>query len=707
MLAAALAPAPPAGAQELHGLFTTTYSATTSKSSDGAHLDVSGFTEYLDANWNAQISPLLGYRLTLRAQRLDATTDFGPGPRQNSTTLIQPGLDVTLASPFYSVNTGFKLGELLTDETTQGSARLSERYAFLRLTYTPVDLPTINLNLERLSNFDNRTPQSRDETDTRFNLGAQYTFRGLTLGYNFNWEVRDDAIRDRTETQQNQAATLTYQRNFFGDTLQVQANLFLSYTKNTEEFSAPGIALISRPLSTGLRAPSDPSPLNSEDAPVVTDQALVSGTANVPLSLFTAIGFGFQAADVVTTIEISVATDPSFLFPDNLADFLSFRVFRTDDTTLRTWTEVGTAALTFDKQQNRLTVVVPSSRARFFKIWVSRNDFGPLIRATKIAAPVPTPVIAGAEVSRTTKGGTLSGGITWAPVKWFSAAYNVNLNLNGQDPGGIQTTSGTHNLTLTLYPYERVTVTATGQYSPNSSNQAGVEDDSTTYYSLVVSYNPLNTLSTALTLSRSERRVGSDLDSRVDAVSLTAAAKLYRGLDVDASYTIGQSDTFVNDIHLHTFGQDATLRLNALLAPWLTLTTNYAFGYRDISPLPVIGDFVRVTNTLGVGLTLTLSRLVNLNGRWDYVTNRAGSSLVQQYRVDWNPTAKTSFFVNYTNTQARFIGVDTRSHSVQLNGRWRVTRSIDLNANCLFASSTAGGRVQEFTSFSLTGSLRF
>ncbi len=710
-LAVALFSAAPAGAQELHGLFSGSTSSTTSKSSQGTRAEFSTMREAMDLNWKHTVSPTLGYRLTLRTERSDNTSTLsgsgGPATTsQSSAVVFQPVLDVTLATPGYTLNGGLRLRELFTEESSGQEATLTERNGFIRFFYSPEQLPSLSLQMDKTTSEDDRRPQTRDEANTRYQLASQYTLGSLVnLAYNVSRQVHEDFLTQRTETQDGHTGSAGFVTKFLDDALSVQADVSLNYVRTLEEFFVPGTARVSRSLARGLRADPDASPTNSADFPLVTESALLSGSANIPLVLLSSIGFGLAAPEAVAEIEVSLAGESPFVLPETLATALVFRVFFTDDTTLTTWTEIGSVSGTFERLQSRMRLTFASITARFFKVYVTRNDFGALVKATGLAAPKTTIVTAGSELSRTSQGGTVSAGISYTPIKMLTAAYNVTLSTSAQEPEGIETTSGSHALSLTVRPHRLVTTTATYQYSFSGSNQTGAQDTEQTSYSANVGWMALPTLSATLTVARNESTVGGVIETRSDAANVAAAAKVFPTLNLDSSFAISKSQSFATQQEV--LGQDLSFRATAQILRWVSTVGNYGVQIRETTPAPAGTEPVTVTHSIGGGTVYTLSRLVNFTTRFDYAVGADSTSLSQQYKIDWVPTSKTSFFISYVTSKSESGDITAGSDTITLNGRWSVNRSLDISADYSFSRSTTGLTTQEVQSMSASASLRF
>jgi len=693
-----------AGAQELNGLLTSSYSAARSRTSEETRADFDNVRETLDVNWNRFISPVLGYRLSLRAERLDGSSLVTGGGTQTSTEtsslLLQPGLDLTLATPGLSINGGYRLRESFRDETSQSTLRLSERNAFLRLFYNPEQLPSVSLQLERSTSVDNRHPVARDEADTRFQAGSQWTLRDLSLGYTFGRLVHEDHQQERTETQDSHVGTAGYAGRFFDDRLTVQTDLSMNYSRTVDEFFSPGTAQFDRALQAALQAGPNLNPLLGP---------MVSFAPPFPLTPFSAVGFRLPASEAVTDIVIGLAVSPACDLPGcDLRTFLAFRVFFTDDdptSILAAWTEVASVSPAWDSVQSRFTLTIPATAARSFKAWVSANSYPGPITATAISAPTTVGVTAGSERSRSSRSGTLSTGLSYTPIKAVTVSYNMNVNVSRQDPEAIDTTSGSQTLSLTVRPHPLVTTTAIAQYSFNDSNQAGAVDTSLTSYALTAGWTPLTTLSTTLGVGRTESRTAGQVDNRNDTASLSAAAKVFPTLTLDSAYALSKGENFVSQ--QETIGQDLTFRVAAQMAPWISMVGNYGVQVRDTTPPPAGTNALSITHTVGGGTVYSVSRLVNFTTRFDYVSSSDGSSLASTYKVDWVPTSKMSFFVSYSTTQSQFGDAKSSTDAVTANGRWQLNRALDISANYSFSHSSTQSTLQDVQLFNVTASARF
>lgn len=705
------APFGPAEAQELHGFFNSSLNVVTSESSgDEAGTSRSEFetiSESADINWNKVVSPFISYRLMLRGDHSDSSLAVkGSRTRESTATLFQPAIDLTLTTPGLSLNAGGRIRELLTDGNQEDPRQLSDRNLFARLFYTPEALPSVTLQVDKLWSYDDSDPRTRDIVDTRYLAGIQYTWQDLAANYTFTHHVAEDTVAERTQTTDNHVATLSYTRGFLDGRLRFQGSVSGNYSRSVQEFNVPAEARVERRLATGLRAGVDLTPADSFDVPVVSEPALAAGTANVPLETSTAIGFELPTPpQSVAEIRIAVAADPPFSLPDNLGQFLAFEVFVSDDPSRVTWTPLGATGHFYDKDERRFVLTIPASSTRFFKIYVTRNDFGALVRATGVVAADLESVRAGAELEESLKSGSVNVGLTFSPTPWLTAAYTGSFNVSQQEPEGVESQTGTHSVTVAVHPHALLTVTGTTQYSYSTSNQAEAEDATANLYSLTFSSSPLPTLTSALSFARNESRLGGELETRTDSASLTTAARLLPGLNLDSTYSIAKSEDFVQD--RETLGHTVTLSMNAQWSPRVNTVGTYTFQRARTTPTPPEGRPIATTHAIAVGTTYTLSRFVNINTRLDYTTTDDGTALGQLFRIDLIPTPKTSLLLTYRRAESDQGGVDTSSDAVAVNVRWNISRYLDLSADYAFSENTTGDRVQKVQAFNVFAGFRF
>jgi hypothetical protein len=686
----------PAYSQNLNGLFTSSANIISSQN-EGTSTDSQSYQQTLDLNWNRTVSPTLRYRLTLRARDIEDRTTTGSDLIQSYTRGVEPIFDATLASTGFSLNGGLTILEQWTGGNTEPKTLLSDRRWFTRLFLHPENLPTLSFQVDRFTSVNDLTPKSVNKSDTRYQVMTDYNYEGFNFSSLFSDRINDDLVTKQTRDQKDFLGSLGYTRSNWGGWMDVLGNYSIAYTPIHEEFSAAGLAEVQRPLSRGLKAAVDLTPADSSDVPLTDEPALIAGSALVPLEVNTSVGFEQTLTDSISLIRLNVSPQPPFTIPNNLDSFVTFRVFFTNDVTLKTWTELGAVSHRYEVLESRLNITFPATTARFFKVYVSRNDFGALIRATGVVALNLEPVGPGTKRSRTTLQHNVNGSFTirppGRPLMISALSYDVAFTDLTQQPDDRRNTTGTHTARITADPFRWLRSTATYQHGFANTNQAGTKNTTSDLYGLLFSSNPLPTLTTSLNLTRNDNRGEGKLETRSDAGSLNALAQLYRNLTLDSTYSLTKSRDYL--LEQDTLSHSGLVNLNAILTPTLNATLGYTIrSTQTEQPETQTSDLV---HTLSTSLTYTISRFLNINTRYDVLSGKDISSFTQDYRIDWTPTQKLAAFFEYRRTQQEQSGDRTGSDTFNINGRWNLSSYLNFDTNCVFVRDFAGNTVFAFS----------
>jgi len=693
-----------AQSQDLNALFTSSTSFITSKSEETT-TDLQSFAQTLDLNWNKAISPALRYRLTLRSEDSRNQTKVDSDLTKSSATQFEPIFDATLASTAFSLNGGFRLRELITDGNKQERILLSERRWFSRLFLTPQDLPSLSFQIDGSTRQNDVKPKSVDQADTRYQITTDYNYGGFTSSYLFSDRINEDLVTGQTRDQKSNTGTLGYTGTSLWGLLDVLAGYSVNYSPSREEFSKSGVAEVERRLNRGFKAAADLTPNDSTDVPLTVEPALISGTALIPLEVNTSLGFEQFLLQPVSQIQINLSPQPPFTIPNDLQLFVNFRVFFTNDVTLNTWTEVpGAVSLLYEPLESRVKLSFAATTARFFKVYVGRNDFGGLIQATRISALDLESVSAGTKRDQSTLAHNVNGSFTIRPPTkfWTISALSFDFSLSNltQEPQSIRNTAGTQTARLVADPFRYLTSTFTYQHNFANSNQTDSKETTADLYSLVLSSTPLSTLTSSLTLAHNDNRGDGKLETRSDSGGLNVSARLYRNLNLDSTYSLSRAQDLLTN--QKTLSQGGTINANAILTPRLNATAGYSIRWSQTEQPEQTTR--QLTHTLNGSFTYTYSRFLNVNARYDYLTGNDVSSLSQTYRVDWSPTPKLSAFIGYRRTQQESSGEKSGSDSIDVNGRWNISRYLNLDGNFVFFRNSDGNTVY---SFSARAQIRF
>jgi len=692
-----------AHSQDLNALFTSSTSIISSKSEDST-TDLQSFAQTLDLNWNKAISPVLRYRLTLRGEDSRNQIKVDSDVTRGSAMQVEPIFDATLSSSAFSLNGGFRLRELLTDGNKQDRILLSERRWFTRFFLTPLDLPTFSFQVDGATQQND--VKSIDQSDIRYQISTNYDYGGATFSYLFSDRVNEDFVAGQTRDQKSNTGTLGYTGTSLWGWLDVLAGYSINYSTIHEEFSKSGVVEVDRQLSRGFKAAADLTPNDSTDVPLTVEPALINGSALIPLEINTSVGFEeLLPLAPISQIRLNLTPQPPFTIPNDLQLFVNFRVFFTDDLTLNSWTEVpGAVTFIYDSLESRARLNFAATTARFFKVYVSRNDFGALIQVTRITALNLEFVDAGTKRDQNTLANNVNGSFTVRPPMkpWTLSALSYDFSLSHlmQQPDAVRNISGTHTARIVAEPHRFLVSTFTYQHNFAESNQEGSKATTADLYSLVFSATPLPTLTSSLSIAHNDNRGDGKLETRSDSGSLNVSTRLYRNLNVDSTYSISRSEDFLTD--QKTLSQGGTINANAILTQRLNATLGYSLRWSKTEQPEQQTE--QLTHTINSSYTYTVSRFLNFNTRYDFLKGNDVISFSQDYRVDWTPTPKLSAFFGYRRTQQESNGEKSGSDSINVNGRWNISRHLNLDANFVFFKDLNGNTVH---SFSARAQIRF
>ncbi len=729
LLALALGAAAPAGAAELN-LLVTSSANFAGGTVEGESTSQHSFTQTLDMNYNRSVTPVLSYRLRLRGSDNESTTSSASTRVSSTNRFIEPEADMSLAGPKYSLNGGARLRQTFVSGTQAQPLTLTENYEFLRAFFTPDLLPAFNFQFERTATTDDRTPATVHREDSRAIFGASYILaQKVNLAYTFTNQTNDDNVARRTQEQRSHVATANYTDAFFKDRLSVNGSYLFSRLDTTERF-APVVAaagggpvLLPVVLSGAFSLTEfDPTVAAASKVPPAAYTTLTTSTSttlnfSAPLLVNdggtpnknASIAVGLSPGASVTTVRLTVsprAGDPRDISLQ--VQGITFQVFAATNPNINLagWTQLSISSVTPPTGLNAyFEIAFAAAAGTFLKIHVAGDAQQPALpplTATAISAFSSVAPTGGAVTTRRlTSGNTLqslTGGITAQPITALTVAANATFTTNKQDPSGRRDDTGTYSLTATGTPHRLLTATGVYQASFTTSSDPQTPRTGTRLASLTLSSTPLPTLAASISGTLSENDTGGVTQNRTTAISFNTALKPYRNLNMDFTTTTSQAENFVDGTT--TRGFSAALNANSALTDRLTGLFGYTFSSSQVTG--GIAPSSVTSNTAYFSLTYTVSRFLNVNGRWDFSTSDGNYTITQQYRLDVIPTLKTSILVTFLRTDQNAAGVSGSTNSASVAARWNISRHLDLSATGNVTRGITGDNV-----YSIFGTLAF
>jgi len=705
------------GAADLN-LLATTGASVNGANVGGQSISTTSLNQFLDVNYNRNVTPQLGYRLRVVGSGNESWLSSDSANISGTNSYVEPIGEVILSGLRYSVNVGGRVRETFTEASQSPSLRLTDDYEYVRAFYTPELFPAFNLQLEHTGQTDNLSPKGVDREGTRAVFGASYIFaQKLNLGYTFINQTLDDSVSGRRQEQRSNVGTATYSDSFFADRLTVDGSYFISRFDTTEHFSGtagvvpllllggfsliendPNVAATSKPPPAQCPAAGTPSP------PCYTTLPTAAGTSlaiAVPLSVDAVgnnqtIAVRLSPGSTVTTIRLTVSARAGDIRDiTQQTQGVTFQVFAGSGPNINGtgWTPVPINSTTFTGSPDSFfEITFAATSGNFLKVHVSGDTqsppFSPLT-ATAIAALGPPGGTGTQSISTGNFLQTFTGGLTIRPLEALALNGNATYTINQQDPTGRRDNNGTYSVTATGTPHPLLTATANYQNSFTNSSDPQAPSTDQWIGSLTLNSNPLPTLATSLSGSRTENSLDGAIQNRIDSISANASLKPYRNLNTDISASTIWGKNFLDGSTARQY--TASVNANALLTARLTGLLGYSFTSNEISG--GLTPTSATTNSTFLQLTYTISRLLNANARWDFTTTEGDYTLTQQYRLDFIPTSKTSVFFTYVRTDQSTSLFSGSTNTFTVNGSWNISRYLDLNAFGTFTRTLTGGNV--------------
>jgi hypothetical protein len=419
-------------------------------------------------------------------------------------------------------------------------------------------------------------------------------------------------------------------------------------------------------------------------------------------SLNQSIAFGLSPGTSITTIRLTVAPrsgDPRDITLQ--AQGVTFQAFvgANPGVNLTAWSAVPVLSVTPPTAVNSyFEITLGATSGTFLKVHVAGDTQQPVLPPlTATAVTALSPAAAGGGSTKVQTRNLLqffNGSLTGTPIRDLTLGANASFSFNDQDPAGRQDTSGNYSFTATGTPHRLLTVIGIYQGGLTSSSDPATQDTASHNGSLTLSSTPLPTLTSALSGNWSQTEVGGQRQNQVVNVSLNNALVPYRNLNVDFTVSGSEARSFVDDTRSQLFSFN--LNANTTLTPQLTGLFTYTLSTGEVEGPLTTNNFM--SNSGFLSLTYTVSRFLDVNGRWDITVTERNQILTQAYRLNLRPTEKTSLILGYLRTDQWGEGAGGSTNVVSANATWNISRYFDLSALGSFTRTPSGDSVYTVSS---------
>lgn len=736
-------------AQGLTGFFDMNKN-TTKQYEDGERTASSEFlnrTLYL--NVHQPITPVLSYQFNLRTNFLDSeTTDSLDVTSTRYSRSLEPGLDLTLGNPVYSLSTGMRRRELWTAAHMNNDNRRTNEYYYSRLSLSPEVFPTLSIQLDKQKNYDYLSPRSVEDNNSVYSLNSAYDlpsgnvkFR-YTINYSYNVNNTPLSLANKTIGDNFYGTyNIGYSGRFRQDKADYSVNYQGNYSRNKiEQFvTQTGTVLNERIPLAGLHE-LDVPPIDPTTGQLGTENNLINNDFNTPITSIN-IGPIIPASDHTNhNIGIWVSPENSvdrlYIYVDrdvsgdtNLTSVSKWKVYRSNSNT--EWTEVPVNQITIfvDTTNNiyRYEITFATEQnASYFKVVNPSN-----VNSSKVGLTDPVYVTEiealGTDQADDEKLVDVSNSFTqqlslntsFRPTSKLTLALNYSIDRSDQNMvsivnsvGGVfenifsdsftdEKTNFLSNITRSytvssIWLTHRFLTTTLRVQRNESFDNIEVSDVKSNSYNLSFLTEPLPTLNAILSLIRSDSYSFSEKVSTNDSLLLSVGTRLYRDLNMITDIIYTQSNSFVSETTSST--QQINGTLDALFTQKVSGTLTYHFS-RNVS------DGTPSDSKDGSAfITYRPGKLLNITGNFRITDADGETSTAEGFLLDWLPLPAIRLNVNYqhSDTEPGPIRADTINSYVI----WYLTKFADVRLTNSY-SKQADDTEKESYSMSASLNCRF
>jgi hypothetical protein len=633
---------------------------------------------------------------------------------------VEPQIDFILRNPMYNVTTGYRREEQWSDASLTNEHRRTSEVYYSRFTLAPEALPSLSLLFNRSKEFDHLSSNRRlDESNTRYTVSSSYELPSrvidLEMSANYTHDVDKTPLSQISKTENNRFFydyNIRYIRHYWDD----RANIHLSYqgnyssVKNEQFIQETGNVLLERPPLEGLYAMGtaiepDVDVLSPSGWNTLVDNDLVTGTAiNLETEKFHNIGIRVSSLKTVDRLFIYMNKDVST--DTRLTNKNNWKVFMSNFNLADTWDEVSIQNVTvtvFNIHDSvfryEITFSSPQNASYFKAVNMETAD------TLTITDPLVTEIEAHG-IDSVDETGRISSDSTFysqrfsfntsiRPIASLSLSLRYAIDRDDSNPGsGLDPVTGiiqnifTHSIdtgeddsqikTTRTYGASAVwlthrLLTTTVRFHRNELfDNEDIADFSTDSYAVSLSSNPLPTLSSILTLSRSDHFRVDEKDRTTNSIILSIDSQLHRDINMSTDVAYTDSAFFETSLSPVKKSDAATYSVNGTIDARFTRKLFADLTYRI--NWSTSGDESFSTQAASTSISYRPGRLINISVFFSLSDTDSGLSTSESLTIDWLPLPAIRLNASFSH-QDTDSGAST-SDTFLTNGSWQITKFI-------------------------------
>jgi hypothetical protein len=147
------------------------------------------FNQNYFLNFGSDLTELISYRLSFRANLLDQSVESEGVTRERFRRAGEGGLDLVLNNPFFTLTSGYVRRENWDSARLKDETRTTTEFYYSRLDIVTRDFPSFYFEYDRSHVFDYLPVSETDSTNTKYSGSSYYSYRnkGLTTFYNIDY----------------------------------------------------------------------------------------------------------------------------------------------------------------------------------------------------------------------------------------------------------------------------------------------------------------------------------------------------------------------------------------------------------------------------------------------------------------------------------------------------------------------------------------
>jgi hypothetical protein len=671
------------------------------------------------------ITPILSYSLNLRLNLLDQTTEAEGLTRNRYRRTGEPGVDVTLVNPYFTLTSGIRRREDWSSARLKDETRVTSDFFYSRLDIVTRDFPSLYFEFDRSHTYDHLSVSETDSTSTRYSGSSSYFYgyKGLGTLVNFNYTrvVNDtplSTIRETVTDIYRGSYDLSYNKSFWRNSVNIRANYRGSAGREDTTFKVTetGDVLFERPALDGLHAVGtmsepDADVLSSE--PTLVDDNTDAGIPqiNIGTEQFHNIGVNLRSNDSAVD-RIFIYVDQDVTGDVNLTDSANWRAFKSDINEPDTWEEIniqpGSVPVTeFDPINNifRYEIMFDAPQNAFFFRVVNLETVDALfvtdVLVTEIEAHGVDLIPETGEVKQVEE--SFAQGIDlnvgYKPWTRLSLLLNYSITRTDANPesyldsiGGIyknifskeigqagdlqSSVRRSYGSSVSWKTFEALTTTFRVSRSEFFDN-LGLTDFASNTYSLSLNSRPLPTLDALFSVIRSDTFNFDEKETTRTTFLFSLGTRLYRDLNMvtDTGYSISRD----HESGIDTKNNFVRGTIDARITRELFTRMTYGFNWTT-------SDTESADSRDGsVVVTYRPAKLVSFSGSFRINDSDDGTTTTEGLSASWLPVPVLRLSTSYQHRNIE-PGPDT-TDSVVASARWEVSRAINVRVSYSYSKS--------------------